>query len=92
MLDRCKNAALIEHRGKLNKRLTLSVAARAEVLWWRKYDNEDPASILKPPTTHVLTTDASAAGWGAVLDRTTTQGRWSLKEQDSHINTPDDQY
>ena len=62
--------------------------AESDLLWWINCDSSlrpSPLSSFTP--THVLETDASLLGWGALLrDGPSTQGRWSVSESLLHIN------
>ena len=42
--------------------------------------------IQKKHISVIIQTDASNAGWGAVVDSSRTGGRWALEEAESHIN------
>ena len=56
--------------------------------WWIDPLNLQSGLPLSPPThSHVLTTDASESGWGAVLDDShPVQGIWTQDQQNWHIN------
>ena len=45
-----------------------------------------PQSIVQRDFTHVLYTDASLEGWGAVFTDISAGGRWSPNEKLVHIN------
>ena len=59
------------------------------IQWWANPDNLSQGFPLSPPNVdHVLTTDSSGDGWGAVLDdQFTTQGMWSAQTRLLHINS-----
>ena len=42
--------------------------------------------ICHPPVDITLYSDASLMGWGAVMNDTSTRGRWSPSEAENHIN------
>ena len=64
----------------------LSAEARKELKWWKLNVRHRVKKIRVTQPNHVLTTDASLQGWGAVYRGEQTGGRWSIHEQTEHIN------
>ena len=70
-----------------NAKVKLSYHGREEVIWW--IDNvitTNGLTIRRETPNLILETDAPQIGWGAVIGKNSTQGRWSSKENTDHIN------
>ena len=73
--------------GGMNALVHLSESDREELNWWMHQANLwNYRSLLTPPHTLKITTDASMWGWGAACQEITTGGPWSLMETSYHIN------
>ena len=81
-----KICALKMNKGNFDAFTTLSAKAKEEILWWKTHVHASFKSIIDPPFTSVLTTDASLDGWGAVFDEIAIGGRWTKTEASLHIN------
>ena len=66
--------------------MRLSKVAKQDLHWWLENlcSAKNPIEQSKPSI--VLTSDASARGWGAVRDKKSSDGRWNKQEQQHHIN------
>ena len=65
----------------------LSPWAQTDLVWWTSATPSTfRSSLLVPPVTVLMATDASRAGWGAVCGNRTTGGRWHPDESKNHIN------
>ena len=65
----------------------LSPWAQTDLVWWTSATPSTfRSSLLVPPVTVSMATDASRAGWGAVCGNRTTGGRWHPDESKNHIN------
>ncbi len=60
-----KNKALKCHNDDLQANMQLSTLALSLVTWWANDAHEYPRSLILPPISCYLQTDASARGWGA---------------------------
>ena len=85
-LDLNKTEALKVCKGNFDKRMTLSEESKLELQWWAENILESKNVISHGQPSHVLTTDASLTGWGAVYERSSTGGFWSDEEKLHHIN------
>ena len=67
--------------------LTIPAEIVASLHWWTVTDNLLQGLPFAPtPPAHILTTDASEAGWGAHCGHLRTQAPWSATEAKWHIN------
>ena len=58
-----------------------------ELQWWETHlTNWNGRSLILPPPTMTIETDASTIGWGAAHQGTRTGGPWSNREKRMHIN------
>lgn len=82
-----KALALKHSCGNFDANMVLSPLAHQDITWWI-----DNARVSKRKISHgapqlTLSTDASMSGWGAALENNvSTGGRWTLQEQEEHIN------
>ena len=56
----------------------------ADMKWWLDNLDDSYNEICYPPVDITLYSDASLMGWGAVMNDTSTGGRWSPSE-DGHL-------
>ncbi|XP_028394449.1 uncharacterized protein LOC114518643 [Dendronephthya gigantea] len=85
-LDRNKTEALQLCKGNFDKRMTLSKESKLELRWWAQNILESQNVISRGQPSHILTTDASLTGWGAVYEGSSTGGFWADEEKIHHIN------
>ena len=65
----------------------LSAQAVEDLKWWEQHLLQwNGRSLISPPTTLTISTDASLQGWGAVCNGKKTRGSWSHQERLLHIN------
>ena len=81
-----KTEALKTNKGNFEAMLTICSAGMEDLQWW--VDNIEHAfkPVGMPKADITMHTDASKLGWGAVLNGTTTGGRWTSLESQEHIN------
>ena len=84
-LEIVRNEALSLHKGNFDSTLTLSHRAVTTMHWWITNIHSQTKSLICPPPSHELFTDASLEGWGAKLGHMSTGGQWAASESD-HIN------
>ena len=77
-VEKNKVLALQASKGNYDAPLYLSKDAKADLSLW--------TLLLRRLFSLILTTDASAKGWGAVYGEQKTGGPWNLEEQGFHIN------
>ena len=84
-LETDKISALKQHNGDFDANISLSTESRTDILWW--INNIDLAfkSLIPLPIDIVIYTDASKAGWGAILGIHRINGRWNETEAELHI-------
>ena len=68
-LERYKTESLRYHKGNYNRTVSLSELARLDILWWKNNITGSWAPIMRGNPVHIMTTDASTLGWGAVLKK-----------------------
>ena len=67
--------------------MPLSGESREELQWWIQNVKLAHRNLQHGPPNVVISTDASAIGWGAKLEGgMSTQGIWSASEAAMHIN------
>ena len=76
-LERAENTALALHQEKFNKKMSLPLAALADVLWWEDNVVGSFSPIHPPPI---------ANWWGGTGEMTHVGGRWTEAEMPHHIN------
>ena len=83
-----KITALNVHAYNFDAKMKLSKEARQDLNWWLQNVDTLSSPIHSSSPDIVLKTDASLEGWGCFLDNenTSTGGRWSVEEQQFHIN------
>jgi len=88
-LEKWKIQSLKENHGNFEAHIKLPDNLISDLDWWisQIHGMSKPIQMSKPKI--VLYTDASKAGWGCHVSETkeSTSGRWSLQEQNFHINT-----
>ena len=82
-----KANALKMNGGNFDSKMSISLEARSDILWWIDNIGSSPKPLCRGKPDFILETDASTSGWGAKFGNNTTGGRWSVEEQRKHINT-----
>lgn len=85
-LERDKIVALKFSKGNFDKKMKISQEGREDILWWLNNIGISFNPIHRKINEFALQTDASKTGWGAVFNRESTGGSFSLKESELHIN------
>lgn len=85
-LELDRNLALKKAKGNFDDTMFLSSRAIDDIQWWLSYTPVLYKNIAFKHWHLILTTDASMEGWGAVLNDTAANGRWSDSESNLHIN------
>ena len=85
-LDIEKTQALKHSKGNYKEHVSLSRLAIQDLQWW--LDNLDTAFVDANPKIPdiIITCDASNLGWGGWMGTKSTQGQWSERERQIHIN------
>ena len=85
-LEILKMEALSLNKGNFDAMLTINSAGMEDLQWW--VDNIEHAfkPVALPKVDLSMHIDASKMGWGAVINGTTTGGRWTSLESQEHIN------
>ena len=66
--------------------MSVSKKGVADMKRWLHNLDDSYNDICHPPVDITLYSDASLMGWGAVMNDTSTRGRWSPSEAEYHIN------
>ena len=75
------------HKHPLSRRIPVTNRVKKAVLWWTQPANIQPGRRFSPPpTSSILTTDASKTGWGAHWKNIHLSGTWSPSLAKHHIN------
>ena len=86
-LQSCLRVALEEGNQEYSSPIHLTEDCRMELQWWEKHlTNWNGRSLILPPLTMAIETDASTISWGANHQGIRTGGPWSNKEKRMHIN------
>ena len=80
-----KIKALKQSKGNFDARMS-SRKGVADMKWWLDNLDDSCNDICHPPVDITLYSDASLMGWGAVMNDTSTGGRWSPSAAENHIN------
>ena len=81
-----KIQALRLSKGNFDVCMCLTVEAKLDIAWWLDNIDRSQKHILISEFDFELYTDASELGWGAHVADVTAGGRWTLEEQNLHIN------
>lgn len=87
----------LQHRFLVESRLSdpsakipLDIESKSDLAWWRDNllkVNGKPIRLSSGEFADItIFADASLIGWGAVCDKSTAQGPWTLEEKTLHIN------
>ena len=85
-LQNCLKVALEEGNQEYSCPIHLSEDCMTELQWETHLTNWNGRSLILPPPTMTIETDASTIGWGAAHQGTRTGGPWSNREKRMHIN------
>lgn len=85
-LEKEKTLALSQNYGNFDATMYLSNASKEELTWWIEHLPQQKRTIGHGNPDHIIVTDASLSGWGAVFESKHIGGRWSLDELHYHIN------
>ena len=85
-MEKCKINALSQQKGNFDRRVKINEAAKNEIRWWIENSRYCVNPIQQPKMDHIIDTDASLLGWGAIFNDQKTGGRWSAEESRMHIN------
>ena len=81
-----KTQALKLAKGNFDANMELTDKMIVEIKWWSKNIYTQFRVLNRCNPEIVIQTDASLSGWGAVLNKEKTGGRWTPKEMKHHIN------
>ena len=84
-----KNIALKLAKGNYHTTMSLSPAAKADLIWWADNVLESSNPISPGKIDIEISCDASKKGWGAVCNKVPTQALWTTEEQSKHIHELD---
>ena len=67
--------------------IVLNSLSKQELLWWvENLRLNNGRSLRQKESNLVIQTDVPKSGWGAFCNGVSTQGKWSEKEENLHIN------
>ncbi len=85
-LEALKTKVLKDCKGDFEAMLSLTPACIEDLQWWVDHIDTAYKPILYKNADVIMHSDASKAGWGAVINNTSTGGRWDKSETEQHIN------
>lgn len=87
-LEKIKELELKKHQGNYNSFMTVPKYIIPTIQWWIDNVSSSYKLISHGTPKLILFSDASKKGWGAYneTEDIRTGGKWSLTEQESHIN------
>ena len=85
-LERCKLVALEDSHHNYDAHCALDYLAKQDIAWWLDNVVGSKCSFAVSNPRHVLISDASDFGWGAVFEELSTGGTFSFQEFSEHIN------
>ena len=83
--ERDKYFALLHTKGNYNAHMKIP-SRTTEFSWWKSHIFTGSMSLLSPPFSLEMFTDASTTGWGASCQVQTARGTWTPLEREFHIN------
>ena len=84
--ERAKIQALQHQAGDYDAFMIITPAMKQELSWWIKNLHNQQRNICHGNPDVIITTDASAFGWGAICGNVKIGGRWDDQEIQNHIN------
>ena len=86
-LQKDLQAALVQGAQDYKNLVRLSKDSKEELNWWQYHlAHWNGRTVIQRQTQIAIQSDASLTGWGAVCNRVSTGGSWSLQEKTMHIN------
>lgn len=85
-LERAKIHALKSSKGNFDCSMPIESDMKLELRWWFENIHSQVRQIERGNPEICISTDASLSGWGAVCDGNKIGGRWTIHENQSHIN------
>ena len=85
-LERIKTRALINSKGDFDAKTGISTEGITELEWWTNNIHAATRSVKIPDIDMTIYTDASDLGWGITNSTSSSGGRWSTQEGETHIN------
>ena len=85
-LERIKTRALINSKGDFDAKTEISKEGITELEWWTNNIHAATISVKIPDIDMTIYTDASDLGWGITNTTSSSGGRWSTQEGETHIN------
>ncbi|KZR98487.1 Uncharacterized protein APZ42_006074, partial [Daphnia magna] len=77
----------VEIPGSLNKMVSLSDPAKADLIWWASHLEKCNGRTFFPDNPDlVIFSDSSLHGWGAICDGSRSRGPWTAADKHRHIN------
>lgn len=84
-LEMDKIRAVKQSKGDFDSLMSVSKKGVADMKWWLHNLDDSFNDICHLPVDITLYSDASLMAWGAVMNDTSTGGRWSPSEAENHI-------
>lgn len=85
-MEREKIQALKYQAGNYDSFMWITQSMKRELSWWIENLSEQERHISHGNPNIIITSDASAFGWGAVCNDLKIGGRWDDNEAQNHIN------
>ena len=86
-LENIKLEALYRHKWNWEAKCTIFGQAIRDLKWWIAILSHTAAPISRNKSNMTVYSDASDFGWGGQFEDLTAQGKFSIEEQQLHINT-----
>ena len=75
-----------ENKGKFDAKITINEESKTETKWWIENIKGCSRNLISKEIDIAIYTDGSNTGWGGTNGVSTINGRWSIEEQNCHIN------
>lgn len=85
-IEHAKIVALQHKFGNYDSYMIITQDIKQELLWWIKNLHTQKRHLSHGNPSLIITSDASALGWGAVMGNDHIGGRWVESEMNNHIN------
>lgn len=85
-IEQAKIQALRSKAGDYDSFMNITPKMKMELSWWIDNLSKQERKITHGNPSFIITTDASAFGWGAICNDVKIGGRWDEHEIQNHIN------
>ena len=85
-METLKIAKLKKNKGKFDAKVTINEESKTEIKWWIGNIKDCMRNLISREDDITIYTDASNTGWSGTNGVSSMNGRWSIEEQNCHVN------